>query len=115
MRIRDHQILLHYVVRSLTILGKPQVFLAIAVFLGDGLYHFTKIACISLWAIKNGVTKKDNKDEANDEALPVSESSAISDKVWSIPEWQQILALPDPQGFAHLLQFYMSQFSSCAL
>lgn len=79
-------ILLHYVVRLLMTLGMPQVFLAIAVFLGDGLYHFTKIACISLLAIKNGVTKKGNNDVADDEALPVSESSTISDKVWSIPE-----------------------------
>ena len=75
-------------VRSLTLLGMPQVFLAIAVFLGDGLYHFTKIACISLLAIKNGVTKKDNNDEDHDEALPVSESSTISDKVRSTPECQ---------------------------
>ena len=67
--------------RLLTVLGKPQVFLAIAVFLGDGLYHFTKIACISLWAIKTSVTKKGH----NNEALPVSESSTFSDKVWFTP------------------------------
>lgn len=35
-----------------------QVFLAIAVFLGDGLYHFTKISIISLWAIKDGIGGK---------------------------------------------------------
>ena len=69
--------MLHNVVRLLTVQRMPQVFLAIAVFLGDGLYHFTKIACISLWAIKTSVINKGN----NDEALPVSESSMFSDKV----------------------------------
>ena len=34
------------------------MFLAIAVFLGDGLYHFTKISIISLWAIKDGIGEK---------------------------------------------------------
>ncbi len=38
-----------------------QVFLAIAVFLGDGLYHFTKISVISLWAIKTSMRER-NKD-----------------------------------------------------
>ena len=54
-----------------------QVFLAIAVFLGDGLYHFTKISIISLWAIKDGVGEKSKK-------LPVAAtptSPATPDKV----------------------------------
>jgi hypothetical protein len=34
-----------------------QVFIAMAVFLGDGLYHFTKIAVLSMLSIKTAVRK----------------------------------------------------------
>ena len=47
-----------------------QVFLAIAVFLGDGLYHFTKISIISLWAIRGDLGGK--KKELPVAATPAS-------------------------------------------
>jgi len=62
---------------QLRVLAFKQVFLAISVFLGDGLYHFTKIAIISLWSIKKSMDKKDDK-------LPVADlpsSPATPDKV----------------------------------
>ena len=64
----------------LRVLAFKQVFLAISVFLGDGLYHFTKIAIISLWSIKKSMDKKDKKDDK----LPVAASPtspATPDKV----------------------------------
>jgi len=75
----------------LRVLSFKQVFLAISVFLGDGLYHFTKIAIISLWSIKKSMDKKDKKDDK----LPVAASPtspATPDKV-------------NPQAFAQTFCF----------
>ena len=55
-----------------------QVFIAMAVFLGDGLYNFAKIAVISMLAIKNDVRQRAPK--RRDEAVELSSPSAAAAK-----------------------------------
>ena len=68
-----------------------QVFIAMAVFLGDGLYNFAKIAVISMLAIKNDVQQKKPKQAREEvELSPPSAADAAAEPKAAALELPQV-------------------------
>ena len=76
-----------------------QVFIAMAVFLGDGLYNFAKIAIVSMLAIRNDVRRKPKQQcEGTELSCPSAADAAADPKVPQDPGQQPPQCRAGPAG-----------------